>query len=257
MTRRLKHISLLLAAAVIMTVSCKRNEAEVIPRAKLAKIYAEMLVTDQWITSNAGIRMIADTSLVYEPILNKYGYDSDDYRKSVNHYMNDPERFSRILRTTGELIDQRITVLKEEQKRLEAIARLPVVRSDFRVGDFVPYLDDEPYVHFYDSLVVEVDTALMYRLVSLERADTLYDRIRMIVVDSLFLDDSIPRLEAILAADSLRTAIGADSLRRMKTREIADTLKVKQTVEIKKVEAQPAKIGERSPRKPVVLKKDK
>lgn len=264
MTRNLKHIALLLAAAVVLAVSCRRNEAEVIPRAKLAKIYAEMLVTDQWITSNAGIRMIADTSLVYEPILNKYGYDSDDYRLSVDYYMNDPERFSRILRTSGELIDKRIEELKQEERRLEAIARLPVVKSDFKVGDFVPYLDDEPYVHFFDSLVVEVDTALMYRFISLERADTVYDRIRMIIVDSLYLNDSIPRLEDILSADSLRTAVGADSLRRLRTmgKEEPDTAKtVKENAdtirtEIRKMEAVPARFLERRVGKALELKKD-
>lgn len=264
MTRNLKHIALLLAAAVVLAVSCRRNEAEVIPRAKLAKIYAEMLVTDQWITSNAGIRMIADTSLVYEPILNKYGYDSDDYRLSVDYYMNDPERFSRILRTSGELIDKRIEELKQEERRLEAIARLPVVKSDFKVGDFVPYLDDEPYVHFFDSLVVEVDTALMYRFISLERADTVYDRIRMIIVDSLYLNDSIPRLEDILSADSLRTAVGADSLRRLRTmgKEEPDTAKtVKENAdtirtEIRKMEAVPARFQERRVGKAHELKKD-
>lgn len=264
MTRNLKHIVLLLAAAVVLAVSCRRNEAEVIPRAKLAKIYAEMLVTDQWITSNAGVRMIADTSLVYEPILNKYGYDSDDYRLSVDYYMNDPERFSRILRTSGELIDSRIEELKKKQRRLEAIARLPVVKSDFKVGDFVPYLDDEPYVHFFDSLVVEVDTALMYRFISLERADTVYDRIRMIIVDSLYLNDSIPRLEAILSADSLRTAVGADSLRRLRAtdKEEPDTVKAgiekPDTVktEVRKVEGVPARSQERAARKALELKKD-
>lgn len=264
MTRGLKHIFLLLAAALILTVSCKRNEAEVIPRSKLARIYAEMLVTDQWITSNAGIRMIADTSLVYEPILNKYGYDSDDYRLSVDHYMNDPERFARILRTSGELIDKRIAELKEEQKRLDAIAMLPVVRSNFRAGDFVPYLEDEPYVHYYDSLVVEVDTALMYRFISLERADTVYDRIRMIIVDSLYLNDSTPRLDAILSADSLRTAVGADSLRRLRAtdKEEPDTLRAGKEkldtvkTEVRTVEGVPARSQERAARKALELKKD-
>ena len=97
-----RHIVLLMVVILSVFSSCRKDEAEVIPRAKLSKIYAEMLVTDQWITTTPGIRMIADTSLVYEPILQKYGYDSDDYRKSVDHYMNDPERFSRILRTSAE-----------------------------------------------------------------------------------------------------------------------------------------------------------
>ena len=67
----LKHILPLLA--VIVFASCNRNEAEVIPRAKLADIYAEMLMTDQWISNTPGMRLIADTSLVYEPILQKCG----------------------------------------------------------------------------------------------------------------------------------------------------------------------------------------
>lgn len=234
-----RHIALLLAAVLFVSVSCRRDEAEVIPRAKLSKIYAEMLVTDQWITMTPGVRMIADTSLVYEPILEKYGYDSDDYRKSVDHYMNDPERFSRILRTSSELIDKRISELKREQKRIDALARLPKIKSDFRPGDYVPYWTDEPYVRFYDSLDVVIDTALMYRLVSLERADTVYDRLRMIIVDSLYMSDSIPDLESILMSDSLLTVLGADSLRKLRvdtTRVAVDTAAV-DSVDITKVDA--------------------
>ena len=66
---RLLHIILLAAMLCGISASCRKDETKVIPRGKLAKIYAEMLVTDQWITTTPGIRMIADTSLVYEPIL--------------------------------------------------------------------------------------------------------------------------------------------------------------------------------------------
>ena len=111
----LKHILPLFA--VLFLASCANDEAKVIPRAKLAEIYAEMLMTDQWISNTPGMRMIADTSLVYEPILEQYGYDHLDYLKSVDHYMNDPERFSRILRTSGELLDKRLAVLMEKKKQ--------------------------------------------------------------------------------------------------------------------------------------------
>ena len=238
---------------VILSVlsSCRKDEAEVIPRAKLSKIYAEMLVTDQWITTTPGIRMIADTSLVYEPILQKYGYDSDDYRKSVDHYMNDPERFSRILRTSAEIIDKKIEELKHEQRIMEARAK---IKTDFRPTDFVSYLGDEPYVHFYDSLVVELDTAMMYRLVSLERADTIYDRLRMIIVDSLYMNDSIPRLDSILASDRLLTKIGADSLRKLRL----DTVKVEvkaDTAELD-IKADTAVLDIKPVRKARIMKKD-
>mgnify|MGYP003311349062 CR=1 FL=1 len=143
---------MILTASVLVLSSCGKDEAEVIPRGKLAKIYAEMLVTDQWITSTPGVRMIADTSLVYKPILERYGYTIDDYLLSVDNYMNDPERFSRILRTSGEIIEKRLQELRKQQHILELIANLPKIESDFKPQEYFTYLFDEPYVHYYDSL---------------------------------------------------------------------------------------------------------
>ena len=204
---------------MMLAASCRKDGAEVIPRGKLSKIYAEMLVTDQWIITTPGVRLIADTTLVYEPILQKYGYDSDDYRKSIDYYMNDPERFARIFRTTAEIIDNQIAELRREQAVLDAKAKLPKVESDFKVGDFVPYLGDEPYLHFYDSLDVVIDSAMMYRLVSIERSDTLFDGLKVVLRDSLNVADSIPAKDSlmardsIMAADSMLKAVDADSSR--------------------------------------------
>ena len=109
MSRYFKHITVIVTALALLLSSCgKDDEAKVIPRGKLSEIYAEMLVTDQWITSTPGMRMVADTSLVYAPILEKYGYDLDDYIKSMDVYMDDPERFSRIFRKSGEIIAERL-----------------------------------------------------------------------------------------------------------------------------------------------------
>ena len=78
MKRILQNIIIMVALAACVLTSCGKDEAEVIPRSKLARIYAEMLMTDQWITATSGVRLIADTSLVYEPILEKYGYDIEE-----------------------------------------------------------------------------------------------------------------------------------------------------------------------------------
>ena len=71
--------------------SCKR-EGRIIPRSRMTKIYVEMFVADQRIASSPEMRRTADTSWVYEPIFEKFGYNSDDYRASVAHYINDPDR---------------------------------------------------------------------------------------------------------------------------------------------------------------------
>ena len=179
-----------------------------IPRAKLAEIYAEMLVTYQWITSTPGVRREADTSLVYEPILEKYGYTSADYRKSVDRYMDDPERFSRILRTSADILEKKLDELKKRKEEIDHLRALELLlrqlkyESDFRAEEFFPYLFDEPYVHYYDSLDVQPDSVLqIYRLKNIDRADTLYDGLRMVLKDSLAVKDTVQ------VSDSIATEI--------------------------------------------------
>ena len=210
MTRIYRHIVLTALLAVTLFSSCNRDEEKVIPRSKLARIYAEMFLTDQWITNNPGMRQIADTSLVYEPILEKDGYTSADYRRTVDVYMDDPERFSRILRTTGEILNEKLADLKrrqaqlEHEKALEKLRESRRIKSDFRAEDFFPYLFDEPYVHYYDSLTVEPDSVLMvYRIIPIERADTIYRDLRMIILDSLEVSDSV-KVDSLAVADTLK-----------------------------------------------------
>lgn len=110
-------------AMLLCIFSCKR-EGHVIPRDTLAQIYAEMLVADQLISQDSKIRRTADTTLVYEPIFQKYGYTSDDYRASMARYIKDPDRYARILRRTGVIIEERLKELKEEKKILDSIMKL-------------------------------------------------------------------------------------------------------------------------------------
>lgn len=198
MRKVFQHIAAFVFLSACIFSSCGQNDAEVIPRGKLARIYAEMLVTDQWISSTPGVRMIADTSLVYEPILEKYGYTTEDYMLSVDEYMRDPERFSRILRSSSEILEKRIIELEKIQKDLERKAALPKIKADFKPEEFFPYMFDEPYVHYYDSVTFEPDSAAwIYRLIPIERADTIYDRLRMVVLDS------IPEMDTLAMKDSL------------------------------------------------------
>ena len=204
MKKRLLHIAALAMMMCGIISSCEKEGAKVIPRGKLSKIYAEMLVTDQWILATPGMRMIADTSLVYEPILEKYGYDSDDYRKSIDFYMDDPERFSRILRTTGDILKDRIKELSRQQRLLDLKANLPKLVYDIDWEEFYPYIFSEPYVHYYDSVSFEPDSVLwIYRIQSIERADTIYDCLRMVIIDSLSVKDSIPPVDSLALTDSL------------------------------------------------------
>lgn len=218
MKSTLKHIPALVVM-ILLLAACNRSEEKVIPRGKLARIYAEMLMTDQWIGSSPDLRKLADTSLVYEPILMKYGYDSEDYRHTINEYLGDPERFSRILRTTSEMFDKRIKELEGQKKILDAeqerLKNREKYRTDFKAEVLFPYMGDQPYVVFYDSLKVEMDTLTnAYRITAVEVSDTLYDRIEMIILkepadtaaavsDSLKVNDTL-KVETLVLEDRPR-----------------------------------------------------
>lgn len=224
MKRRFGYMILVGLSAFLLCVSCGRDGEKVIPRAKLSRIYAEMLLTDQWILTTPNVRTIADTSLVYEPILEKYGYDSDDYRKSVDVYMDDPERYAKIFRETSELLDIRLEELKARKKEMEKAERrrkeMEKYRTDFKPDEFFPYMADEPYVHYYDSVAFVPDSLMnIYRLNSIERADTIYDRLEMIVLkadtlavaDTLTVADTLARIDSMPGADR----ITADRIKKL------------------------------------------
>lgn len=207
-----KHfVILLLLAAMVLAPSCRRNGPRVIPRGKLAKIYAEMFVTDQWIQNTPKLRSIADTSLVYEPILEKYGYTSEDYQHSVQHYMDDPERFSRILRTTGEILDDQIKDLKRKQKELQELEARKLAESKRKYPECELWYTELPPRNerdYSDTISVGWDTAsLMFKFRYMPRTDTIYEGVRMIVpADTLTVADSLAVKDSIVAVDPVPEA---------------------------------------------------
>jgi hypothetical protein len=218
MKRYLRHILILIAAVLILAPSCRKDGPRVIPRSKLAKIYAEIFVTDQWIQSKPGLRTIADTSLVYEPILEKYGYDSEDYQHSVDHYMDDPERFSRILRSTAEILDKEIKALRKKQAEIKLQEAVEKEIAKFEINMFQFYdelISEDGLRGWSDSLDVVWDTTFnAYRFRRMPRTDTIYEGPRMIVKDTVVVD-------SLAVADSLK----AMPEQQVPTKQVVDKVK--------------------------------
>ena len=195
-----KHIFPVVLALVLFS-SCSGEKGKVISRGDLAEIYAEMLMTDQWIANHPELRKKADTSLVYEPILEKYGYTTQDYVLTMDKYMDDPERYSRILRTTGEILDSRLKELqvkKEELQRLEEIRkRLEKVRAE--VSKYITYKTHYPdtsrkeYDHIPDSLTVWVDSNHIYCLELIFSHDSLIAGPGLVAVDTVVVADTLKK----------------------------------------------------------------
>ena len=173
--------------AVLSLVACNKGYDNVIPRDKMAEIYAEMFVTDQWISSHPQSKRTADTSWVYEPIFEKYGYDSDDYRASVDYYLKDPDRYARILRETSVILDTKIRELRKEKKREKQMTLL-LSGIDRHAPDRIYYLTGlgNPGLSVADSLVFYVDSCGgRYDFNPLQWEDTLFSGPVIHIADSL------------------------------------------------------------------------
>ena len=186
-----------LCAVLSFLAGCSCGGPKVIPRGKMAEIYADMLVADQWVLDNPGTRSKADTSLVYEPIFNSYGYTTEDYRASVGYYMKDPERYSRILRSTTEILEGKIATL-QELKRIEDRLKAMV---PYEIDPFRLYFTRsvEGLWEFGDSVSVEVDSLVPVLEMHLhETSDTLFDGPRIILkADSLAVGDTVEVVETL------------------------------------------------------------
>ena len=188
MKLKVGHIALAGLLLLLLLPGCGRR-GRVIPAGKLAEIYVDMFLADQWVSDNYSSRRMADTCDFYGPIFKAHGYTFKDYDRSVNHYLQNPEGYSRLLEKSVDILEKRIKSLKDEQERREKVAEL------------------ERYLR--DNLLPRLD---------FEKDDTLLWRPDTLAVDSLSLDSL---LVDSLAVDSLAVdSLAVDSL------AVADSLAV-------------------------------
>lgn len=106
-------ICLFLIGALLCAAACSSGP-KVIPRSKMEKIYIDFFMGDQWIMLNQEDGWKADTTLFYEPILQKYGYTMDDFNASNEYYLRDPLRYSRMLKKVALELDARGVRMQRE-----------------------------------------------------------------------------------------------------------------------------------------------
>lgn len=240
--KRFPAYLVVLALAVGLSLASCGKKDRVIPKEKMAEIYAEMYVLDQWLDDNRSLRREADTSLVYAPVLDKYGYTYDDYLNSVDVYMKDPTRYSRILRRTSEILGSRLTELKAEKKaqedalkesrRLDSLRNLIHLNVDSLMNTMVRTAPSDSLVTAFDSLGF-VD----FRFV--QTSDTTYDGPAVVIrIDSLAVtSDSLTVL-----TDTLPEKAEVDGTKSEVTRKECGTVSVKTDLipESRSVDGQPS-----------------
>ena len=100
---------------LLAALGCSQGP-KLIPAKTFAKIYADMFMADAWLESHKEARPVADTTLFYETVFNKYGYTTEDYYHSVSKYLTDPEEYSKILKQASAILDATSEKLRREQE---------------------------------------------------------------------------------------------------------------------------------------------
>lgn len=201
--------------------SCGKR-ARIIPKKEMAKIYAELYIADQWLISHSNYRSQADTSFFYEPIFQKYGYTTEDYRESVYHYLKDAKRYSAILESSADIIKEKLDVLKAIQKA-EDLKRKRLER----IADY-EYYDEFEDISYFNLLK---DDVLIPNTVKVELDSSKLNKTVVIKVfrDTLSFEQAFERkfdeLKTSAESDSLKINVESDSVNITKSAFKMDSLK--------------------------------
>ena len=227
MVKVFRHI--VVAAVVLCVLFGCSGKGRIIPENKMAAIYAEMFLADQWVQEDMSRRKVADTTDFYGAIFKKHGYKFKDFDASVNHYLTEPETYVKILEMAVEKLSRELEPLQAERDSKAALEAFMRKFPEFERIDFkqdtilkirlwnetldvpMPYNTD-----MLDSLALEAHKRDSLRLDSL-RLDSLR-------LDSLRLDS--------LRLDSLRR----DSLRLDSLKTVKDQVKEQAKEQVKEIE---------------------
>ena len=192
----------------LLLASCNRD---IIPRAVMADIYADMLLADQWLSDHPSERSKADTSLFYDPILDKYGYTFEQYDKTVKHYLEDPERFSKVFRAAADKLRNKQKLYNRKKELADQVKAFNAQFIGYNTKDFEQdtTLWSPPIT---DSLVLDSLRRQALLRDSLLRAAEIRDSLQR---DSL-LRDSVRRFNARRDSiiNSKRRRITTDNINR-------------------------------------------
>jgi hypothetical protein len=133
-----------------------------------------MFLADQQVRKLNIPRPQMDTLLLYEAIFEKYGYDTDDYLYSLQHYLKDPERFAKVfdavakrlegeVKSLDELIERQSQETKKFRRKYPQIDSLlaPFSKESFYAGQARMERDTALYAALYRLVAIQEDTLMM------------------------------------------------------------------------------------------------
>ena len=130
---RFRHIVLVMLALLALSACGPKK----IPKKDMEEIFYLMFMQDQKIKQDRSYKQMADTSLVYEGILESKGYDTDDYLYSLHEYLAEPEKMQKIMGNVADRLEKELKIVKKDadieswQKKMLAIYAKQIDTSKF------------------------------------------------------------------------------------------------------------------------------
>ena len=167
-----KYLHIMALLLVLAAVSCRGPR--VIPRKDMVQVMRELLLQEQQLRMNMPGRKV-DTLLVYEGIFQAHGYNTDDFRRSLDYYLQEPLRMEKVMGEVAEGLEKEADVYRKkveldrwtEQlmriygKKVDTTAPRPRVRPVDTLK--VRFDDDSVYLHKeLDSLSLVPRDSLLY-----------------------------------------------------------------------------------------------
>lgn len=114
MQHLLNNFKILILLLLPVLFSCSKSEKNIIPEQELVQIVSEMYLADQYLENHETIRAMSDTLLVYDGIFAKYGYTFEDYKRTINVYLQDGNMMYKVYLKAQ-------NILKKEKDRVRSI----------------------------------------------------------------------------------------------------------------------------------------
>lgn len=103
----LRNILIVLSLSTMLFAASSCTGKGIIPEKKMSKIIAEMYLADQYIDITPQLRNQTDSMLVYQGILQKYGFTQEEYVGSIRYYMGISNKMYKIHSAAKQILMKR------------------------------------------------------------------------------------------------------------------------------------------------------
>lgn len=116
----MKHLTAFIVS-LLLFASCNQG---LIPRGKMSKIIADIYLSDKYLNSTMDMVSVADSTLLYEPIFNSYGYNTDDFLRTIAYYVERPAKLKSVYLKAQESLQNELDIINVQlivERRLDSL----------------------------------------------------------------------------------------------------------------------------------------